>query len=207
MNYLSVNLSGYASVGVGREDGKEKGEYAPVFYDSSRFELLLHTTFWLSEKETQVSVGWDAALERICTYCLFRDRFSGDSIHIFNTHFDHMGVLARKMSAGLIIRKIGELTQPDEQVILMGDLNCEPDSEPVQLLKRSLFDAAGSSGSSLTGPPGTFNGFNESALLNSRIDYILVRNIQVLSYQHIDKRMRNGNLLSDHLPVLVEFFW
>src|SRR5690349_18297789 len=38
MQDLRANLSNYEYVGVGREDGKEKGEYSAIFYKKDRFK-------------------------------------------------------------------------------------------------------------------------------------------------------------------------
>lgn len=39
LNDLLNRLPEYAYVGVGREDGKTKGEYAPIFYRKDRFSV------------------------------------------------------------------------------------------------------------------------------------------------------------------------
>ena len=80
---LSNSLKEYKYVGVGREDGKTKGEYSPIFYRKSKLKVLMSSTFWLSETPQKISVGWDAALERICTYALFIDRKSKKHFWLF----------------------------------------------------------------------------------------------------------------------------
>src|SRR4051812_19642130 len=45
---LDKRMKGYAHVGVGRDDGKKKGEYAPIFCKTDMFELMDHNNFWLS---------------------------------------------------------------------------------------------------------------------------------------------------------------
>jgi len=204
MNFLKSSLKDYACVGVGREDGKEKGEFSPIFFDTSEFELIATQTFWLSEQPDKVSKDWDAALERICTYGKFRLKNSGTVIHVFNTHFDHMGVVARTMSAKLILKKIGEFAGRNSILVVMGDLNCPPESEPVQVLKAQLTYDKESSPKGLYGPDGTFNGFDGSRAVTELCDYIFTRNLEVLNYRHVDDKMKNGNFLSDHYPVLTE---
>lgn len=204
LEYINDGLRNYSYIGVGREDGKKKGEYTPIFYDSTSFQLIRQHTFWLSEVDNAISIGWDAALERICTYGLFKDKKSGDSIHVFNTHFDHVGATARLMSANLIAKKIDEFATPTSLVILTGDLNCTPESEPIQVLKNKLDYGADLSQTGLKGPDGTFNGFDEARLLNYRIDYIFTRNFKVKSYRHIDDKRKKNGFISDHLPVMTE---
>ncbi|MEP4092518.1 endonuclease/exonuclease/phosphatase family protein [Reichenbachiella sp.] len=204
IKYMDESMSDYAMIGVGREDGKLKGEYAAIFYDSTKYKLISQNTFWLSDSPEEVSVGWDAALERICTYGLFADNKSKQEFYIFNTHFDHVGLNAQKKSAELITKKIDELTTDDSVIILMGDLNCEPASQPILTLEEKLEDGMKISNKGLYGPSGTFNGFDTTLSISQRIDYIFTRNLEVISYRHIDDLRKNKEFVSDHLPVFIQ---
>ena len=201
LGYLDGQLASYRRIGVGRDDGAEKGEFSAIYFDTSRFVLLRSTTFWLSDTPDTVSVGWDAALPRVCTYGLFRDRASGKLVHLFNTHFDHVGTVAREKSAILILDRIAEWTTDDERVILTGDLNSAPMDRPVAILRDRLIDGADIAPYGLVGPLGTWNGFDPTATPDHRIDYIFVRNLEVVTYRHLDDRRKNGLWISDHLPV------
>ncbi|PXX24591.1 endonuclease/exonuclease/phosphatase family protein [Arenibacter sp. ARW7G5Y1] len=203
VDYLNNALDGYTYVGVGRDDGQQKGEYSAIFYNSNKFKVLKTNTFWLSETPEKVSVGWDASMERICTYALFENLTTKKQFWVFNTHFDHRGKLARVNSAQLIYKNIREINTSDLPVILMGDLNLTPDTEPIQFLKKNLTDAMEISQKPFYGPIGSFNGFDQDRIMENRIDYIFVNKIDVLSYTHIDDRMPNNMHISDHLPVLM----
>ena len=75
---LKSRLPEYAEVGVGREDGKTKGEYAPLFYKKDRFEVLDSNTFWLSQYPDSVGfIGWDGACTRIATWAKLKDKKNG----------------------------------------------------------------------------------------------------------------------------------
>jgi len=204
VGFIDSVLIKYDYVGVGRDDGKMKGEFCAIYFDTTRYKIHNNSTFWLSETPDIVSVGWDAALERICTYGLFEDKNSGDEFWVFNTHFDHLGVIARKKSSSLILKKIKEINTQSLPVILMGDFNSIPDSEPIKILKNDLIDALQISLDNLKGPQGTFNDFNEKLPIDNRIDYIFTKNVKVLSYRHIDDRLNNNRHISDHLPVMIE---
>lgn len=120
---LQKMLPDYDYVGVGRTDGKTKGEYSPIFYRKSRFQTLDKGNFWLSEKPEAVGKkGWDAAIERIASWAKLRDRKTGQVFMVVNTHFDHVGVVARKESAKLIMRKIQEIVGNNPAVVT-GDFN------------------------------------------------------------------------------------
>ncbi len=201
--YLDSCLTNYTYVGVGREDGKTRGEYSAIFYDTTRFIVLESSTFWLSKTPGKVSVGWDAALERICTYALLQSRESGKKIWVFNTHFDHIGTKARKNSARLILQKIKTLADSDIPVVLTGDFNSVPGSKPVKIICGQLEDSYAKHVEKNTGPDGTFNGFNKDLPVDEKIDFVFVKNVQVLSCQHINEMRGDGFFISDHLPVLV----
>ncbi len=202
LSYIQENLKEYRMIGVGRDDGKEKGEYTAIFYNTTKLKLLEQSTFWLSDTLDRVSKGWDAALERICTYGLFQQIKGGEKIYIFNTHYDHIGKLARVNSSKLLVSKIAELNTKNIPVILMGDFNSTPAEDPIKILSNSLTDG-GTNG--IYGPNGTFNGFDKYAILENRIDFIFTKGLSIQSYRHIDDKMENGNCVSDHLPVLIEF--
>jgi endonuclease/exonuclease/phosphatase family metal-dependent hydrolase len=204
VQYINNSLINYDYVGVGRDDGKEKGEFCAIYFDTTRYVLLKNSTFWLSETPDTISVGWDAALERICTYGLFKDRITKKEFWVFNTHFDHMGIIAREKSSGLILKRIKKINRQSLPVILMGDFNSIPNSPPLKEIVTELSDALQISLQKLHGPGGTFNGFNEDLPIEKRIDYIFTKNLKVLSYTHVNDRLENNRHISDHLPVMIK---
>lgn len=205
--YIDSAMSKYRYVGVGRDDGEKKGEYSPILIDTNLFRIETQSTFWLSAESENVSVGWDASMERICTYALLEHKITKRKLWVFNTHFDHIGEVAREMSAKLILANIQHLNKEDLPVILMGDFNARPEDKPIQTLQAALKDGATISRTPSYGPVGTFNGFNPEMKLDARIDYIFVSKILVMSYAHIDDKLPNGNFVSDHLPVLIKGYF
>ena len=204
VQYIDSSLIDYDYVGVGRDDGKKKGEFCAIYFDTTRYVLLKNSTFWLSETPDTISVGWDAALERICTYGLFKDRITKKEFWVFNTHFDHIGVVAREKSSELILKRIDKINRQSLPVVLMGDFNSTPNSPPVKEIKTELSDALKISLEKLQGPRGTFNGFNEDLPIEKRIDYIFTNDLKVISYTHINDRLNNNRHISDHLPVMIK---
>lgn len=171
---LSAALEGYSYVGVGRDDGKKAGELSPVFYREDKFKLLESGTFWLSEITDRPNTGWDAALPRICTWGEFEDRDTGFRFYLFNTHFDHIGIQARKESAALIMKKISEIAG-NAPVILTGDFNVDQRDESYKLIHTSKRLTDSYERSPLKyGARGTFTGFNIHATGDRRIDHIFV---------------------------------
>jgi endonuclease/exonuclease/phosphatase family metal-dependent hydrolase len=208
-NQLDDLLQGapeFAAVGVGRFDGKEAGEYSAILYRKDKFLVEESGNFWLSESpEIAGSKGWDAACERIVTWARFKDIETGKRFVFLNTHFDHVGVKARKNSA-LLLAKKAEIIAGGLPVILSGDFNGEPNSEPVEIIRSSgwLFDS-GSLTDSKKGPVWSFHDFgrlpeNERPL----IDFIfLSAHFQVDSYENIFESFGN-TYYSDHNPIIVQ---
>ncbi|ULQ57789.1 endonuclease/exonuclease/phosphatase family protein [Flavihumibacter rivuli] len=204
---LQQRLPGYQYAGVGRDDGKQKGEYSAIFYDTKRLEALESATFWLSETpEVPGSKSWDAAITRIVTWVKFRDRKTKKTFYAFNTHFDHMGKQARKESAQLLLRQV-EAIAGKIPAVITGDFNATPSDEPIRVILDNsnslhLKDSKGLSASPHYGPTGTFNGFTSKELNNEPIDHIFLKgNWKVGSHATISQTWQ-GRFASDHFAVI-----
>lgn len=227
---LCARLTDYDFVGVGRDDGKTEGEYAPIFYRRERFDRLDAGHFWLSEQSDRPTVGWDAALPRICTWGRFLDRRTGRRFWFFNLHMDHVGKQARAKSAELVVEKIRSFCAPDEAVILTGDFNVDQHDAIYAIFTSSgvLADSYETADKRFA-PNGTFNDFHTDRLTDSRIDHVFVSpSLRVLRYGVLtdtyrtptaesDELLRSGNFpeevglrphraraISDHFPVAVK---
>lgn len=201
---IAREMPQFAWLGTGRDDGKQGGEFSPIFYNKESFTLLENGQFWLSETPDIPSKGWDAALPRICSWGKFKRNDNGKEFFLFNTHFDHIGQTARAESALLIHKKIVELSgNADIPVILTGDFNLTPETVPVKLMKQKMHDAFDVTLTPPYGPVGTFNGFRRNHPLDNRIDYIFVNDhVKVHRYGALTDAWEN-RWPSDHLPVLV----
>ena len=204
MEFLDSVLVDYEYIGGGRDDGRKKGEFSAIFYNTKELNVVDQCTIWLSLTPHNVSKGWDAALPRICTIGRFRHINSNKEFFFFNTHFDHRGNMARFQSSLLIGKKLRELNIQKLPVILAGDFNAKPKQRPILYLSEILEDAAQISESSVTGPTGTFSGFDTKAKLKDRIDYIFSSGFKISSYMHLDDKRPNGLWPSDHLPVVIK---
>tara|TARA_B100001250_G_scaffold158743_1_gene136334 strand:- start:183 stop:1004 length:822 start_codon:yes stop_codon:yes gene_type:complete len=202
LNELVINLNDYSFIGIGREDGKNKGEFSPIFYLKDSYNLIKTSTFWLSKTPEKVSIGWDAALERICTFGYFESKKTKKRFWIFNTHFDHLGEIARKKSTDLIISKICELNKEKDPIVLMGDFNLIPISDPIKILSKEFLDSFSVNSNNLIG---TYNGFKKSYDNNMRIDYIFSKGLDLKSFEHVPVKTLYGGWASDHHPVKVLF--
>lgn len=207
MQDLKERLPQYKFTGVGRADGKEKGEYSAIFYDSTRLQILNTATFWLAE-ETDIpgKKGWDAAIERIVTWAKFKDRVTKKIFYHFNTHFDHVGKIARRESAALLLKKVNEIAG-NNPAIVTGDFNAHPTDEPIQVIvdKQNplrLTDSKEITAAPHYGPDGTFNAFRQKEINDEPIDYIFIKNkVKVLQHATLSQSWQ-GRFSSDHFPVL-----
>jgi endonuclease/exonuclease/phosphatase family metal-dependent hydrolase len=203
MEELDQALSKYRWSGAGREDGECKGEYVPVFYRKDRFILADEGQFWLSDNPGQPgSMGWDAACTRMVSWIKLQEISSGYEYFVFNTHFDHVGEEARLNSARLLsdsIRYIASL----KPVIITGDFNCRPDSDPLNLLSELFSDSRLLAVQKDSVLATTFVGFPPDLTRGDIIDHIFISpHFGVDEYEIISDNA-GGFFPSDHLPVRV----
>ena len=203
VEYLDNQLDAYSWYGVGRDDGKSKGEFSAVYYKKDKFSVLQKKTFWLSPTPDKPSKGWDAALPRICTAVLFQVKESDQKFWVFNTHFDHRGDEARLQAVDVILNKLKSLNKDSYPAIVMGDLNLTPDTPPIKKLFGALNDTRAVS-DLVFGPEGTWSSFDVQKELDRRIDYIVVSDQVKVSKYAVLTDNRDLRNYSDHLPVFIQ---
>jgi endonuclease/exonuclease/phosphatase family metal-dependent hydrolase len=188
-----------SAVGVGREkDGA--GEYSPILYDRTRFDLLAAETFWLSDTpDVRASKSWGNNYTRICTWARLLERGTNRVIVVMNTHWDHESQPSRIESGKLIAKRIAEF-DPNEPLILMGDFNIGPEGPA-----REPFTKIGLRDSFVDIHPdkaneGTFHAFTGKTI-SDKIDAILVSKQWEVKNAEIIRKEQNGVFLSDHDPV------
>lgn len=209
---LLERLPEYDYVGVGRTDGATKGEYSPVFFLKDKFEVLEKGNFWLSETpDVPGSKGWDAALERIASYAKLKDKATGKIFMAVNTHFDHVGVVARRESAKLIMRKIQQIVG-DRPAVVTGDFNVTEDDEAYKTMVGQQTNGKSSNGEIVkfydayhetpnhTGTTYTWHEFCHIPPLKcEKIDFIFITPTIRVNHSHIEVP-NPAYMLSDHNP-------
>jgi endonuclease/exonuclease/phosphatase family metal-dependent hydrolase len=202
LEYLRKSLPQYDYVGVGRTDGKKKGEATPVFYRKDRFKALDKGNFWLSETPDVVgSKGWDAALERVASWVKLKDKKTGKVFMAVNTHFDHVGKVARRESAKLIMKKIQEIVG-DKPAVVTGDFNVNESDEAYKTMVTSDFkmNDAYHMTDNKTGTNGTWHAFCQIPPSKmEKIDFIFITPNIKTTHTHIEKENKDRQL-SDHNP-------
>ncbi len=197
---ISDNLKGYEFFGVGRDDGKQKGEHSAIFIRKNRFKILEQNTFWLSKTpDVPGSKDWDAAITRVATWGRLEDKKTKKVFVMMDTHFDHVGKESR-MNAVSIIKEHAAKIAGNLPVIITGDFNITREAPPYEVMVNGeglrLMDSSPDS-------PGTFCSFTVNAQPCRGIDYIFhTPEWSTAEYQVIDDN--DGKYYpSDHLPVMV----
>jgi len=203
LNDMTAALPEYARYGVGRDDGKEAGEHAALFFRKERFTLEDKGDFWLSETPHKPSKGWDATCcKRICSWVKLHDRLSAKDVWVFNAHYDHQGVRAREESSRLILKQIKAIAG-DGMVLFMGDLNGGHASTWYKSIAASalLKDTYTLAAHPYAHNP-TFQAFGRQLQGNEIIDHIFISGHFTVSRWGILSDSYHGRYPSDHFPVL-----
>ncbi|WP_308600363.1 endonuclease/exonuclease/phosphatase family protein [uncultured Dysgonomonas sp.] len=207
MNDLKERLPQYTAIGVGREDGADKGEFSPIFYKKDRFSAIESGTFWVSETpEVAGSKGWDASYIRVATWAILKEKATGKEIFAINTHLDNDGLIARKEGGNLLLKKAEELGK-GLPIVLTGDFNDTPQSEAIKNItdasKANYLVDSKTIALKTSGTDWTFHNFGRLAESERPlIDYIFVsKQIKVQDYAVLPDTL-NGTFVSDHKPVL-----
>ncbi len=207
LNEITLSNPRYGVIGVGRDDGKTKGEHAAILYDTGRFAVDGSGTFWLSDTpEVVASATWGNSITRICTWARLIERDTGDAIYVFNTHLDHRSQPSREKSTQLIAQRIGDRTHRDPYV-LMGDFNSGESNPAVTYLTRRSLSArerpyveayrAIHPDETNAGTFGAFTGDTSGEM----IDHILVPSSITVQDADIDRTNDDGRYPSDHFPI------
>jgi len=208
VNILENAFPGYGRVGVGRDDGKTAGEFSAVFFLKDRFKQIESSTFWLSQTPDVLgSRGWDAACNRVVTWIKLKDNKTGKSCYVFNTHFDHIGQVACRESAKLLLQRVVAIAG-NFPFVITGDFNGNEQSEPYQLLmastKPKLSNTRYVSKNGSKGPDCSIFGFDGKFKQGAVIDHIFINfKSESLRHQIIDDN-ESGFYPSDHQPVMAE---
>lgn len=204
---LEQLLGDYDWVGAGRDDGKQGGEFCPIFYKRERFDLGDFSVFWLSETPMDTgSVGWDAALPRTANWVTLSERNGMGMFFFVNTHFDHAGDTALTASATLLNSRFYLAIRSSYfPVVLMGDFNFEPTHNAYRTMEQGGWIDAKTIAQQAAGDITYTGGFALKKTHGKRLDYIWVNpRLKVLRYTVVQAISKKQFYLSDHLPVMIE---
>ena len=199
IRFIEEYCRDYKSVGVGRDDGKKKGEYMSIFWNKKTVSLLKWGTFWLSETPDKPSKGWDAHCRRTATWALMKDKKTGKKFYFVNTHLDHKGKEAQKNGLKLIVDRIESINPQGYPMILTGDFNIKPNNPALVDLDARMLSARKIAAD--TDSHNTFNGWSVKPT-DSVIDYIYISGFSSCpQYKTVTEKYAERPFVSDHYPI------
>ena len=200
MDYMVENLPEYGYIGVGRDDGKRKGEHMSIFYLKDEVELIDGGTFWLSETPDEVTKGWDAACFRTCTWAILKKKDTGKKFVYLNTHLDHKGKVAREESIKLIVERAEKLTGGKLPVFITADFNSRTSEAIFKPMQAVMLDAREKA--ITTDERGTLNcwGTTPPGVV---IDHIFFRGAEAQKFEVLRDKDYGAPYVSDHYPVML----
>ena len=212
-------IAEWAYIGVGRNNGKEAGEYSPIFYRPAVWQLQYFKTVWVSDTPDVPSKHPNASSIRIVTIGKFSHIKEKKTILALNTHLDDGGSLARLDGARIIADRAQSLSQAEDgsalPVWVTGDFNSEPSGGAYKYM---INNATFSDVYNLVpvidhyGDQNTFTGFKSNG--QTRIDFIFTRyNTKgdpsstpwtVRNYAVLSSKYEDGVYNSDHRAVVAD---
>ena len=199
IRFIEDNFTDYDCVGVGRDDGKQKGEFMSIFWNKKTVKMIKWGTFWLSETPEKPSMGWDAACKRTATWALMKDKKTGKQFYFVNTHLDHRGAEAQRKGLELIVSRIAEINPKGYPMVLTGDFNVKPDNSALADLDTKMQSARKIAPRTDNHP--TFNNWGKIKP-DMVIDYIYVSGFSACpEYHTVTEKYGTWKYVSDHYPI------
>ena len=205
IRFIKENFTDYDCVGVGRDDGKQKGEFMSIFWNKKTVKMIKWGTFWLSETPEKPSMGWDAACKRTATWALMKDKTTGKQFYFVNTHLDHRGKEAQRKGLELIVSRIAEINPKGYPMVLTGDFNVKPDNDALKDLDTKMQSARKIAPRTDNNP--TFNNWGKIKK-DMVIDYIYVSGFSSCpEYHTVNEKYGAWKYVSDHYPIYAKLIF
>ena len=207
INDIKKVATAYSEYGVGRDDGKSRGEHCTILYLKKRFTLDKKDcgTFWFSDTPEKIaSKSWGNEIPRICTWARLIHKKTGKGFYLYNVHYDHQSQSSRIGASNLIIERISNRKQSNEPIILMGDFNAAEKNPAITVFKEEPLELVDTF--RVVKPDEkmvkTFHGFRGGSFMGGKIDhvFILPKTAKVRSAE-IVRFNKDKRYLSDHYPV------
>lgn len=199
--YIDKFCTGYKGVGVGRENGKKRGEHTTIHWNTNTVNMLDWGTLWLSETPEKPSVGWDAWHPRTFTWALMEKKDSGKKFYFVNVHLDHAGGEARKNGLDLAKRVIDELNVDGYPVVMVGDFNVTPNNAIISDFNTKMKNAT--QHAETVDKEESFNQWGERFIT---LDYVFYNGFaKCHNYDVVTEKYAGKEWISDHFPVTAQF--
>lgn len=203
VRFIEESFPEYKCIGVGREDGRSKGEHMSIFYRKKAVKLCRWGTYWLSDTPDVPSLGWDARCKRTATWALFKDKRSGRFFYMVNTHLDHIGVEARARGLELIMDRIAAMNKEGYPLVVTGDFNMNrshPSMSGIAARMKNARECA-----IVTDDVVSFNGwgkFPDGRDSSKAIDFIWYSGFgSCMEFHTVTETYFDRKFISDHYPI------
>jgi len=199
-DYLADYARPYKFIGVGRDDGKKKGEHMAIAYNPKTMSVSKWGTFWLSETPNKPGLGWDAACNRTATWALVKDKRTKKSFYFVNTHLDHKGKEAQEKGINLILEKMAEINKKGLPIVIGGDFNLNEKSSSLAKINAEMTNSRTSAAKTDNGI--TYNSWGKT-VHQSQIDQIYYKGFSACEeFKVLTKKYDGRAFISDHFPVM-----
>lgn len=207
INDIKKVATAYSEYGVGRDDGKSRGEHCTILYLKKRFTLDKKDcgTFWFSDTPEKIaSKSWGNEIPRICTWARLIHKKTGNGFYLYNVHYDHQSQSSRIGASNLIIERISNRKQSNEPIILMGDFNAAEKNPAITVFKEEPLKLVDTF--RVVKPDEkmvkTFHGFKGGSFMGGKIDHVFILpNTAKVRSAEIVRFNKDKRYLSDHYPV------
>ena len=197
----------YSEYGVGRDDGKSRGEHCTILYLKKRFSLDKSDcgTFWFSDTPEKIaSKSWGNEIPRICTWGRFIEKKTDKGFYVYNVHYDHRSQPSRLGASELIIQRISKRKRSNDPIILMGDFNASENNPAIKIFKDEPLNLVDTF--RVVKPDEkmvkTFHGFRGGSFSGGKIDHVfMLPKMGKVSSAEIVRFNKDKRYLSDHYPV------
>ena len=197
LKYFTEVSSKNKWVGVGRDDGKKSGEYTSIMYNSKKISIGKSGTFWLSETPDKVSSGWGADHPCTAVWAVCKEKKSGKSLFVVNTHIDVDDPEYRRQAIGLILQQIDALNTGNLPVVLTGGFNMEDGNEVLSAVKSRMQNARNAAFST-----DDVRSYHNYGKVSQKIDHIYFSGFSSCQeFKTITARYNDRAYVSDHNPI------
>ncbi len=210
LGLIQQALPQYNRYGVGRSNGRQRGESCPIFFRKDRYVMTDSGTFWFSTTPNDPgSKSWGALFPRICSWVHLIDKSTQTGLYVYNVHMDNLSQRSRDNSVRLLAVHIAQRKKKDP-FIVMGDFNMEVNNPAMVYLRnvtnRTPYPRMRDAWASVhfrEPDIGTRHGF-KGRISGPKIDHLSLCETLIPLDVQIDRRSYDGRYPSDHFPVVAK---
>ena len=197
----------YYMVGCSRNGvSATTGEWGTVMVKKARFDILDSGNYWLTDTPNTPSKVAGSNFNRICTWVLLKDKYTGNTLVMANAHLDYADDSVKSQQVKYLLEGLSEYMDK-YPVFLTGDFNATPGSAPYNMTIKEFsdsHDSANENRSDVNYTCGYDYDYNGGGTNGKIIDYCFHNDKALALWYRILSDQFKG-YVSDHHGVLTEF--